>query len=86
MLFEEDVSIAAITGFRLWEASHTFAKMLGGPWRDLVRGKKCIELGCGTGLVGLAAAALGGHVLLTDVPSVVRDTAGINVARNGKGE
>lgn len=45
--------------------------MLKGPLRQKVCGQKVIELGSGTGLAGLCAAALGAHVLLTDVPSVV---------------
>ena len=32
------------------------------------QGKKIMELGCGSGLAGLAYAACGGHVLLTDLP------------------
>jgi 2-polyprenyl-3-methyl-5-hydroxy-6-metoxy-1,4-benzoquinol methylase len=33
-----------------------------------MQGKRVIELGCGCGLVGLCLAALGAHVLLTDLP------------------
>lgn len=31
-----------------------------------IQGKRIVELGCGTGLVGLVFAALGADVLLTD--------------------
>lgn len=85
-MFDEDVTLAAITGWRIWEASSTFVKLLSGDLVDCIRGRKCIELGCGTGFVGLCAAAAGGHVLLTDVASVVRDSAAHNLRRNSGSE
>jgi hypothetical protein len=37
---------------------------------ERVRGQRVVELGSGTGLAGLCAAAVGGHVLLTDIGAV----------------
>lgn len=44
---------------------------------EKLRGRQILELGAGTGIVGIAAALLGAHVLLTDrqdiLPSLQRN-------------
>ena len=47
----------------------------------LVQSKKVLELGCGTGIVGITAACLGARALLTDTEAVVQH-AQQNVDRN----
>ena len=50
---------------------------------ELVKGKRVVELGCGTGVVGITAACLGATVLLTDTVRVVphaQHNADINAA------
>jgi predicted nicotinamide N-methyase len=69
-------------GLKTWAASYLLAKRL--HTFDLVKDgrlqkPRVLELGSGTGLVGLAMAGLGADVLLTDLPSIHS-----NLARNVK--
>ena len=47
-----------------------------------MQGKRVLELGSGTGLLGLAVAAYGGHVLITDLESIVVAMLNPNVLQN----
>lgn len=82
--FELSMHEPALTGddlgLKTWAASYLLAKRL--HTFDLVpldtnRRLRALELGSGTGLVGLAMAGLGADVLLTDLPSICP-----NLARN----
>lgn len=60
-----------LTGSWLWDASLVLSQWLAARADD-VRGKSVIELGAGTGLPGLTAAALGAaRVVLTDVEALL---------------
>lgn len=56
------------TGGSVWQAGEVLARLLVSPeYAALVAGRRVLDLGCGTGIVGLAAAALGAEeVCLTD--------------------
>lgn len=70
------------TNVRLWPAALVFGRYLCAH-PELVRGKRVIELGAGTGVAGLICAALGArHVTITDVPEALR-LIRTNVEQNG---
>jgi predicted nicotinamide N-methyase len=82
--FELDIHEPALTGDNLglktWAASYLLAKRLHTfalPSPIIGRRLQVLELGSGTGLVGLAMAGLGADVVLTDLPSIHA-----NLARN----
>jgi predicted nicotinamide N-methyase len=82
--FELDIHEPALTGddigLKTWAASYMLAKRLHTmnllPSSSQLR-LPVLELGSGTGLVGLAIAGLGADVILTDLPSIHA-----NLARN----
>eukprot|EP00698_Gefionella_okellyi_P020067 TRINITY_DN6251_c0_g1_i2.p1 TRINITY_DN6251_c0_g1~~TRINITY_DN6251_c0_g1_i2.p1 ORF type:complete len:220 (+),score=40.49 TRINITY_DN6251_c0_g1_i2:28-687(+) len=59
------------TGFSLWDASYVMIHLLVGFEKDVLPVKRVLELGAGRGTVGIAAALLGAHVTVTDMPEVV---------------
>lgn len=87
--FDPGYSVAASTGHVMWEGSWALIRLLrdepAGALCECLRGRRVVELGAGTGLLGLCMAARGAHVLLTDVQPVVEGTLKGNVARNSGG-
>ncbi|KAJ9468560.1 hypothetical protein DIPPA_30348 [Diplonema papillatum] len=83
--FDDDYTVAAATGFTVWDGAWALISQLNGVLGDELKGKRVVELGSGTGLAGLCAAACGGHVLLSDVSSVVGDMLWPNIRLNGIG-
>ena len=74
-------------GTEVWPAAASLVALLQmEPWHRRIQGAAVIELGAGTGAVGLAAASMGAQsVLLTDKPSLV-GVLRANVDRNGLAE
>ncbi|KAH7391099.1 VPS28 protein-domain-containing protein [Phaeosphaeria sp. MPI-PUGE-AT-0046c] len=84
--FEIDIHEPALTGddlgLKTWAASYLLAKRLHTctlPSPSDGQRLQVLELGSGTGLVGLAMAGLGADVILTDLPSIHA-----NLARNAE--
>ena len=77
---------ACETGGRLWTSAIALCEWLGRSDSDLLQGKAVLELGCGTGAVGLYAAAAGAHrVTLSDGgPAAVLELARCNAAANAE--
>jgi SAM-dependent methyltransferase len=62
------------TGLNVWDGAVVLAKYLEITHPDLT-GRRVLELGAGTGLVGIAAALLGADTLLTDLPYALPNLA-----------
>ena len=75
------------TGLGLWPAAVLAARWAAGELREALRGKVVIELGCGCGLPGLAAARYSSPsaVHLTDVNPSTLQNAAHNVQINSPG-
>ena len=85
MFFAEDYTVAAATGFQVWEGARAVVKLLEEEDSALaadLRGRRVLELGSGTGLAGLSASVIGGDVLLTDLPTVTDYSLRPNIAKN----
>jgi len=65
--------------FLVWEGAIVLANYL--EQYEFISNKRCIELGSGTGLLGICAALLGADVVVTDLEKVVSFMEE-NVARN----
>ena len=65
----------------LWPSARALARVIGeGP---SLEGRRVLELGCGLGAVGIAAAARGATVVLSDLSKDAIELAERNAERNG---
>jgi predicted nicotinamide N-methyase len=65
-------SLATLTSQKVWDSAELAVKFLEEHASDLILDKRVLELGSGTGFVGLACAALGASkVVLTDTAAVI---------------
>jgi len=71
------------TGFKIWDAGRVLSKLLVSDYSHKLPTMRVLELGSGTGVGGLTAAAAGANVLLTDGSSVVLELLRVNVDANG---
>ncbi|XP_073465533.1 protein N-lysine methyltransferase METTL21D [Aquarana catesbeiana] len=71
-------------GCVVWDAAIVLSKYLErreSAEPGALRGRAVLELGCGTAIVGIAAAALGAHVTVTDLEEL-QDLMNANIAHN----
>lgn len=70
-------------GARMWPSAKTMVDHIAQQaWPHDLRGKRVLELGCGVGMAGLAAGAVGAKVLLTDRDAAVLERAEANLHLN----
>ena len=79
LLVEEATSRLGLGG-SVWDGALVLIEYLLGQ-AGLFRGRRCLDLGCGTGLLGLSSAALGARSVLADRPPIVT-LARANIDRN----
>lgn len=71
------------TGQAVWPSARVLCDYLTAQRDALLRGRVCVELGCGVGVCGLAARVLGAsRVVLTDGDAVVLERARATAAAN----
>lgn len=70
------------TGTLIWSAGVRLSQHLVANRANELRGARVLDLGSGTGIVGITAAALGAHVMLTDTRDIVPQIYD-NVQANG---
>ena len=75
----EGEAVSIDSGERIWDAGRALSLFLS---ERALAGRHVLELGSGTGIVGLTAAALGAHVLLSDQPELV-PLIDMNIVANG---
>ncbi|XP_078588870.1 protein N-lysine methyltransferase METTL21A-like [Branchiostoma floridae x Branchiostoma japonicum] len=80
---EIQVSMDEEVGYKVWHAGEAFCEYLEGGKLDLVD-KTILELGAGTGIVGIVASLMGADVTLTDLKEVLWNLEE-NVRRNTEG-
>ncbi|XP_078669047.1 protein N-lysine methyltransferase METTL21A-like [Branchiostoma floridae x Branchiostoma belcheri] len=83
VITERNVGDMTAIGTKLWTTAEVFSQYLESgifPLQD----KKVIELGSGTGLVGIVTSLLGADVTLTDLPDIIYNLEP-NVAINTRG-
>ena len=75
-IYESPRRIAPGFGFVVWDAALALIAFVHANKATLLsRGRRTVDVGTGTGVVGIAAAAMGFHVVLTDVVDVLPLTA-----------
>ncbi|ANZ74427.1 BA75_00593T0 [Komagataella pastoris] len=78
------ISGRGTTGLRTWEASKLLALRLNNDYSYLpyIQNKKVVELGAGTGLIGISLLGLASHVTLTDGDPNLVDQITNNISLN----
>lgn len=78
----EDFENDSANGTRLWEAGMLLSRYVEAKMRDKMRGRRVLELGAGTGLLGLYLACIKADVLMVDYNDLVVKLLRENVKEN----
>ncbi|MFA5504328.1 MAG: 50S ribosomal protein L11 methyltransferase [Vulcanimicrobiota bacterium] len=66
----------------LWPAGYLLCRLLA-QQEELVRGRACVDLGCGSGLLAAAVARAGGRVVAADCDPLSRSATRLHLQRQG---
>ena len=80
-VLEQQNAVRGGFGSIVWDCALLLAAVLDANAAGLVRGRRVVDVGTGTGHVALAAANAGAHVVATDLPEMLT-LAAANVAAN----
>ncbi|RUS18275.1 hypothetical protein BC937DRAFT_88965 [Endogone sp. FLAS-F59071] len=79
---DETIELHQNTGNVVWDGAYIMSRYIASHLSPFLPGTRCIELGSGSGLVGIAAWLAGAKVVVTELPGKQLEHLKMNVERN----
>eukprot|EP00927_Polykrikos_kofoidii_P028895 TRINITY_DN25092_c0_g1_i1.p1 TRINITY_DN25092_c0_g1~~TRINITY_DN25092_c0_g1_i1.p1 ORF type:complete len:447 (+),score=76.02 TRINITY_DN25092_c0_g1_i1:282-1622(+) len=78
-----DHTVGVPLGLRIWAPCLVLCEFFSSPEAPPVRGRRCLEIGAGSGIMGSVLGALGAEAVVTDVDEMCLCIARVNARMNG---